>query len=127
MSRTQPKCGVQALAAQHNEVRDSLQAVAVAKDSITRKLERNTSDVGDTISVRHHCTLSLSLSVPVSASVFGRFCQRVPSLVTFKALDLFLSMCLVRMCWLDQPPSGGIVLCHLIVRCKAGATHTVCF
>ena len=41
MSSTQPKYGVQALAAQHNEVRDSLQAVAVAKDSVTRKLERN--------------------------------------------------------------------------------------
>ena len=54
---------MQALSDEHDEVKGSLRAEVVAKEVASRKLDRVTSDIGDTINVRHHCTLSLSLSL----------------------------------------------------------------
>ena len=57
------ECGVQALSDEHAEVKGSLKAEVVAKEVATRKLERITSNLGDSITVRHHCTLCVCLSV----------------------------------------------------------------
>lgn len=84
---------MQALSAEHAEVKGSLRAEAVAKEVATRKLDRMTSNLGDTVTVRHHCTLCVCLSVSLSASASGsvsavssRFCLQVVSLVSVQGL-----------------------------------------
>ena len=82
---------MQALSDEHVELRGSLRAEVVAKEVVSRKLDRVTSNIGDTIIVRHHSTLSLLLSL-----------SPVDFVSQWRLLSLFrfclLPVCLVRMC-----------------------------
>ena len=77
---------MQALSDEHVELCGSLRAEEVAKEVASRKLERVTSNLDNSITVRRHCTLCVCLSVflplPLPLALFP------PSPVVVKAVSL---------------------------------------